>query len=100
MTTPSIDALLLRASDDYTVLAARHICDIEGYAFFRVEDGSQNVVAQTALCRGDDGLEARDSWWCEWSAEVQHALDSNGALDRSAIQASIFQACLEADEAR
>ena len=39
-TSPSLPFLLLLASADYTALAARHTYDDEGYAFFRVEDGS------------------------------------------------------------
>ena len=103
MTTPSMTNFLLRASDYYTVRDAWHIYDIEGYAFFRVEDGSQNVVAQVALWRGDDGLECCDSWWCEWSDAVNHALDFDEALgDASvlhptALRHSILHACLDAD---
>jgi hypothetical protein len=102
MSTPTMTGFLLRASDYYTVLDAWHLYDDEGFAFFRVEDGSRNEVAQVALWRDEDGLETCDGW-CEWSAAVQHALDfdealgSDGVLNPTALQASIFQACLEAD---
>jgi hypothetical protein len=97
---------IARASDYYTVLDAWHLYDDEGYAFFRVEDGSLREVAQVALWRGDDGLETCDSWWCEWSDDVQQALDfdeargDDGVLNPTALRASIFKACIAADEAR
>jgi hypothetical protein len=105
MNTPSMTGFLLRASDYYTVLDAWHLFDEDGFAFFCVEDGSKNEVAQVALWRDDDGLETTEGW-CEWSDAVNHALDfddslgSDGVLDRAALHTSILNACLEADEAR
>ena len=103
MKTPSMTGFLARASDYHTVLDAWHLYDDEGYAFFRVEDGSRRELAQVALWRGDDGLETCDSWWCEWSAAVQHALDfdealgSDGVLHPAALRTSILNACVDAD---
>ena len=96
MTTPSIEALLLRASDDYTVLSARYLHDDDGFAHFVVQDGHGRLVAEVALWREDDGLETTEGW-CELSMWTQAAI--RGGIDRRAIRDSIFKACLAAADA-
>ena len=101
----SMTALLLLASDTYTVLAARHTHDEDGFAYFEVETASGQLVADVALWRDEDGLETTDGW-CELSlaaaraVEADDALGSDGVLNLTAIHTSIINACREADEAR
>ena len=105
MKTTDMTALLLRASDDYTVLAARHTHDEDGFAYFVVETASGQLVAEVALWRDEDGLETCDGW-CELALaadrllEADDALGSDGVLNLTAIHTSIINACLDADEAR
>jgi hypothetical protein len=101
----SMTALLLRASDNYTVLAARHTHDEDGFAYFEVETASGEAIAEVALWREDASLETTEGW-CELSLEADRALDaddalgSDGVLNSTAIHTSILNACLDADEAR
>ena len=105
MTTTDMTSLLLRASNDYTVLAARHTHEEDGFAYFEVETASGQLVADVALWRDEDGLETTDGW-CELSlaaaraVEADDALGSDGVLNLTAIHTSIINACREADEAR